>query len=32
MSDDEKTCECCGTDMHRMGEDVSEKLDFIPVY
>ncbi|MCC5879902.1 MAG: IS66 family transposase zinc-finger binding domain-containing protein [Idiomarina sp.] len=32
ISDDEKTCECCGTDMHRMGEDVSEKLDFIPVY
>ncbi|PWW06865.1 transposase [Pseudidiomarina tainanensis] len=30
ISDDEKTCECCGTDMHRMGEDVSEKLDFIP--
>lgn len=30
ISDDDKTCECCGTDMHRMGEDVSEKLDFIP--
>src|SRR5690554_5924814 len=30
ISDDEKTCECCGTDMHRMGEDVSERLDFIP--
>ena len=30
ISDEEKTCECCGTDMHRMGEDVSEKLDFIP--
>ena len=30
ISDDEKTCECCGTDMHRMGEDVSEKFDFIP--
>ncbi|MCK7458776.1 IS66 family transposase zinc-finger binding domain-containing protein, partial [Idiomarina aminovorans] len=30
ISDEDKTCECCGTDMHRMGEDVSEKLDFIP--
>jgi len=30
ISDDDKTCECCGTNMHRMGEDGSEKLDFIP--
>ncbi|MCD9470076.1 MULTISPECIES: IS66 family transposase [Photobacterium] len=26
----EKTCDCCGGELHRMGEDKSEKLEFIP--
>jgi len=30
ISDDEKTCDCCGEALHQMGESVSEKLEFIP--
>ena len=26
----DKTCDCCGEAMHRMGEERSEKLEFIP--
>ena len=25
-----KSCDCCGGEMHKMGEDKSEKLEFIP--
>ena len=27
---DDKTCTCCGNDLHQMGEERSEKLEFIP--
>ena len=27
---DDKTCDCCGGELHKMGEDKSEKLEFIP--
>ena len=27
---DDKTCECCGHELHKMGEARSEKLEFIP--
>jgi transposase len=27
---DDKTCDCCGGELQRMGEDKSEKLEFIP--
>ena len=27
---DDKTCDCCGNELHQMGEERSEKLDFIP--
>lgn len=27
---EDKTCECCGHELHQMGEDKSEKLEFIP--
>ncbi|ASD67294.1 IS66 family transposase [Pseudoalteromonas piscicida] len=27
---DNKQCGCCGGELHKMGEDVSEKLEFIP--
>ena len=27
---DNKQCDCCGGELHKMGEDVSEKLEFIP--
>jgi len=30
LSDDEKHCDCCGSELHKMGEDSSEKLEFIP--
>lgn len=30
ISEEEKTCDCCGTDLHKMGEDKCEKLEFIP--
>ncbi|WMS92521.1 IS66 family transposase [Pseudoalteromonas sp. HL-AS1] len=26
----DKTCDCCGGELHKMGEDKSEKLEFIP--
>lgn len=30
ISDEDKTCDCCGTELHKMGEDKCEKLEFIP--
>lgn len=30
IPESEKQCDCCGGELHKMGEDVSEKLDFIP--
>lgn len=27
---EDKTCDCCGHDLHRMGEETSEQLEFIP--
>jgi transposase len=30
LSDEEKTCNCCGNQLHQMGESRSEKLEFIP--
>jgi transposase len=27
---DNKTCSCCGNELHRMGEEVSEQVEFIP--
>lgn len=30
IPDADKQCDCCGGELHKMGEDVSEKLDFIP--
>lgn len=30
IADEDKTCQCCGHELHRMGEEVSEKLEFIP--
>lgn len=27
---EDKTCRCCGHDLHQMGEDITEKLDFVP--
>lgn len=27
---DDKTCTCCGNNLHQMGEERSEKLEFIP--
>ena len=30
IDDADKVCNDCGTDLHRMGEEVSEKLEFIP--
>jgi len=27
---DDKTCDCCGHELHRMGEETSEQLEFIP--
>ncbi len=26
----DKICECCGHEMHAMGKDISEKLEFVP--
>ena len=28
---DDKTCDCCGDDLHVIGEDVAERLDVVPV-
>ncbi|HAO17812.1 MAG TPA: IS66 family transposase, partial [Alteromonas macleodii] len=30
ISDEEKICGCCSGELHRIGEDTSEKLQFIP--
>ncbi|MDO6721614.1 IS66 family transposase, partial [Psychrosphaera sp. 1_MG-2023] len=30
IADEDKQCECCGGELHKMGEDISEKLDFVP--
>ena len=30
ISDEDKVCGCCSGDLHRIGEDTSEKLQFIP--
>ncbi|WP_141235700.1 IS66 family transposase [Pseudoalteromonas sp. NBT06-2] len=30
LTESEKTCDCCGEHMHKMGEERSEKLEFIP--
>lgn len=30
LTDEEKVCDCCGHDLHLMGEKKSEKLKFIP--
>jgi len=30
IEDADKVCDCCGGDLHCMGEDKSEKLEFIP--
>ena len=30
LSDEEKICDCCGNDLHKMGEKKSERLRFIP--
>jgi len=27
---EDKTCSCCGNELHQMGDEPSEKLDFIP--
>ncbi|CDL80424.1 hypothetical protein XCR1_1510007 [Xenorhabdus cabanillasii JM26] len=30
LAEEEKQCACCGGQLHLMGEDRSEKLEFIP--
>lgn len=30
IPEDAKSCACCGNDLHKMGEERSEKLEFIP--
>jgi transposase len=30
LSDEEKSCDCCGNGLHKMGEKKSERLKFIP--
>lgn len=30
LNDTEKVCDCCGHDLHRMGEEKLEQLEFIP--
>lgn len=30
IAEEDKLCNCCGNELHKMGEDVSEKLDFVP--
>lgn len=30
MDIDDRTCPCCWGQLHRIGEDVSERLDVIP--
>ena len=30
VAESDKTCACCQTPLHRIGEDTSEKLEFLP--
>lgn len=30
IAEEGKLCNCCGNELHKMSEDVSEKLDFVP--
>ena len=30
IAEEDKVCNCCGNELHKMAEDVSEKLDFVP--
>ena len=30
INETDKQCDCCGGELHKMGEDVSEKLAFVP--
>jgi transposase len=30
LAESDKTCSCCQTSLHRIGEDTSEKLEFLP--
>ena len=30
IDDEDKVCDCCHGQLHQMGEDVSEKLEFVP--
>jgi transposase len=30
LAEEDKVCDCCGHDLHRMGEETSEQLEFIP--
>lgn len=30
LAEDEKQCSCCGGELHRVGEDITEQLDIIP--
>jgi transposase len=30
LNDEEKTCDCCGGDLHRIGEDTHREIEFIP--
>ncbi len=30
LPDSEKQCQCCGGDLHRIGEEITEQLDIIP--
>jgi transposase len=30
ISDEDKVCDCCGGDLHPMGENISEQLEYIP--
>lgn len=30
IADEDKICDCCGHELHKMGEDKSEKLEFVP--
>ena len=31
INDEDKVCGCCGDELHNIGEDKSEKLEFVPV-
>lgn len=30
IAESDKTCSCCQTELHRIGEDTSEKSEFLP--